>query len=74
MSTDHQDSITVTGYRVWDRTTRFFHWINVLCVIALSAIGAAFLFEDELGLSAAGVFLLKTVHVYIGYVFVLNLL
>jgi len=59
---------------VWDRTTRWFHWINVLAILVLAAIGTAFLYEDELGLSHSGVMLLKTVHVYAGYVFAINLL
>lgn len=59
---------------VWDRTTRWFHWINVLCVLVLSAIGTAILYEDALGFSHEGIILLKTVHVYTGYVFTMNLL
>ena len=59
---------------VWDRTTRCFHWINVLCVFVLSAIGTAILYEDNLGFSNEGIILLKTVHVYTGYVFTINLL
>jgi cytochrome b len=60
-------------YPVWDRTTRWFHWINFLCVIALAAVGLAILYEKELQLASDAKILLKTTHVWIGYVFVLNL-
>ncbi len=26
-------------YSVWDRTTRWFHWVNVICVIGLVSVG-----------------------------------
>lgn len=71
-SPTHSDQRTL--YPVWDRTTRWFHWINFLCILVLSAIGTAILYEDELALVPQGIVLLKTVHVYTGYVFVLNLL
>jgi Ni/Fe-hydrogenase 1 B-type cytochrome subunit len=61
-------------YAVWDRTTRLFHWINVICVVALIALGTAILNAGALGASNDGKILLKTVHVYVGYVFALNLL
>lgn len=60
-------------YPVWDRTTRWFHWINVLCVIGLIAVGLAILNNKLFGVSPDGKVLLKTIHAYIGYVFVLNL-
>lgn len=60
-------------YRVWDRTTRWFHWINVVAVLGLTAAGLGILFDKELGLSIAGKAQLKTVHVLIGYVMVINL-
>ncbi len=58
---------------VWDRTTRWFHWINVLCVLALAALGLAILNEKAFGVSAEGKVLLKTLHVYVGYVLAANL-
>lgn len=61
-------------YTAWDRTTRLFHWINVLCIIGLIAAGTVILNNKALGVSGDGKILLKTVHVYIGYVFFLNLL
>jgi Ni/Fe-hydrogenase 1 B-type cytochrome subunit len=59
--------------RVWDRTTRWFHWINVLAVLALSAFGLAILYADELGIPPDGEVKLKTLHVLVGYVFCANL-
>jgi len=61
-------------YAVWDRTTRLFHWINVICIIGLISVGVVILNDKTLGVSDDGKYLLKTVHVYIGYIFVLNLL
>jgi Ni/Fe-hydrogenase 1 B-type cytochrome subunit len=63
----------LTAYPVWDRTVRIFHWINVLCVLGLIAIGVAILNSKTLGVTDDGKLLLKTVHVYIGYVFAANL-
>ena len=60
-------------YPVWDRTTRLFHWINVICIIGLISVGVAILNAKTLGVSNDGKLILKTVHVYIGYVFAVNL-
>lgn len=60
-------------YRVWDRTTRWFHWINVLAVLSLIAAGLVILYSKQLGLSLEGKAQMKTVHALIGYVFVVNL-
>jgi cytochrome b len=60
-------------YPVWDRTVRFFHWINVLCILGLIAAGTVILNSKALGVPNDGKILLKTVHIYIGYVFVANL-
>ncbi len=62
------------AYRVWDANIRWFHWINVLCILGLIAVGTAILNDGALGLSSDGKILLKTVHVLIGYVFAANLL
>lgn len=62
------------SYFVWDAGVRWFHWINVLCVLGLIAVGVALINDDALGLSNDGKVLLKTVHVFIGYAFALNLL
>lgn len=61
------------AYAVWDPLQRIFHWVNASCVIALIAIGTAILWDKELGVSAEGKILLKTVHVWCGYVFATNL-
>ncbi len=64
----------LTAYPVWDRGVRIFHWVNVLCVIGLIFVGIAILNGKSLGVSGEGKILLKTIHVYIGYVFAANLL
>lgn len=61
-------------YSVWDRTTRLFHWINVVCIVGLIAVGVVILNNKLLGVSGDGKILLKTIHVYIAYVFSLNLI
>ncbi len=60
-------------YSVWDRSIRLFHWINVICILGLVGVGIVILNNNVLGVSGDGKILLKTVHVYIGYVFVVNL-
>lgn len=71
-STTKKESLV--SYRVWDRSVRVFHWINVLCVIGLMGVGLMILYSKNFGVSADGKILLKTIHAYIGYVFVLNLI
>ncbi len=61
-------------YKVWDATTRVFHWLNVICVLGLIAVGTAILQANALGVPNDGKIILKTTHVWIGYVFVFNLL
>ncbi len=61
-------------YKAWDLPTRWFHWINFACVIALGAIGIAILYDKELGVTDAGKVFLKSTHVWFGYIFALNLL
>jgi Ni/Fe-hydrogenase 1 B-type cytochrome subunit len=66
--------MALTEYRVWDRTQRVFHWVNFVAVVTLAAIGTVILNADRLGIpNDPGVVALKTVHVYVGYVFILNL-
>jgi len=66
--------MALTEYRVWDRTQRLFHWINFLAVLMLASIGVVILAADALGIpDDPGMLVLKTLHVYFGYVFVLNL-
>jgi len=64
---------SLRAYRVWDLPTRWFHWINFVCILGLVAIGTAILYAKELGVTDSGKILLKTTHVWFGYVFVLNL-
>lgn len=61
------------SYAVWDASTRWFHWINALCVIALAFVGLVILNASDLDISNAGKVTLKKVHTWIGYVFVCNL-
>jgi cytochrome b len=70
MATQHEE---LKKYPVWDRSVRIFHWVNVLCIIGLIAVGTVILNSKVLGVPNDGKILLKTVHVYIGYVFVMNL-
>jgi Ni/Fe-hydrogenase 1 B-type cytochrome subunit len=62
------------AYTVWDASVRWFHWINLLCMLGLIAVGVAILNDEALGVTNDGKILLKTVHVWIGYVFAANLL
>lgn len=62
------------SYAVWDAGTRWFHWINALCVIALAVVGFLILNAGAIAVPNAGKVTLKTIHVWIGYLFVLNLL
>ncbi len=41
-------------YKVWDVTTCVFHWLNVLCVLGLIAVGMATLYDEVLGVSNEG--------------------
>lgn len=61
-------------YHAWDASVRWFHWINLLCVLGLIAVGVVILNAKAIGVTDGGKVLLKTVHVWIGYVFALNLL
>lgn len=62
------------SYAVWDASTRWFHWINALCVLALAFVGFMILNAGGLEVPNSGKATLKTIHTWIGYVFVLNLL
>jgi Ni/Fe-hydrogenase 1 B-type cytochrome subunit len=62
------------SYFVWDGCTRWFHWINVLCVLTLMAFGIVILNASALGVSTDGKILLKEMHTWVGYLFVVNLL
>jgi len=62
------------SYPVWDANVRWFHGINLLCVLVLIAVGLIILNAKVLGVSTEGKILLKTIHVLTGYVFSINLL
>ena len=62
------------SYRVWDAPTRWFHWINAICVVALIVVGYLILNGRALEIPRAGSLKLKTIHTWIGYVFAINLL
>ena len=70
----NQTSGNLKEYSVWDSSVRWFHWINVLSIVGLIAVGTVILYGKEIGVSGEGKVLLKTVHVYVGYLFCLNLL
>ena len=63
----------IRAYLVWDRTTRWFHWINVICVLGLLVFGLGILNHKALGIDGEEEILLKQFHVVIGYVFAVNL-
>lgn len=68
------DEHSLSEVKVWDRSIRVFHWVNVLCVLALMIIGSAILYANALGISSDGKITLKIMHAYIGYVFAFNLI
>lgn len=63
----------LTSYHVWDRSIRWFHWINVLSVLALLGTGLVIFNGKTLGLAGDAKILMKELHVWAGYVFALNL-
>jgi len=61
-------------YKVWDASTRVFHWVNFLSIIMLILFGMLMLYKKELGIvSIEAKIALKEVHVIVGYIFALNL-
>jgi cytochrome b len=64
----------LVAYRVWDAPTRWFHWVNALSVLGLMLVGILILFSGSLGIPAAGRVMVKTIHVWLGYVMTLNLM
>lgn len=63
----------LTRYHVWDRSVRWFHWINVLSVLALLGTGLVIFNGKTLGLAGDAKILMKELHVWAGYLFALNL-
>ena len=68
------DDDRLIAYGVWDAPTRWFHWINALSVFGLILVGILIMFAGSLGISPTGRVTVKTIHVWIGYVMILNLL
>ena len=60
-------------YDVWDKPTCWFHWINVLAVLGLIGLGLVILNTGPLDFSTEGKIRLKEIRVWVGYVFVCNL-
>ncbi len=60
-------------YKSWGAAVRWFHWINVLSIVALAAIGLVIYFGRSIGLAGEGKIAMKTLHVWVGYVFAANL-
>lgn len=62
-------------YRVWDRPSRIFHWVNLFLVVSLIFVGLLMLFRKDLGINALEAKIkLKELHVVIGYLFAGNLI
>ncbi len=61
-------------YKVWDLTTRLFHWINAVAVLSLIVVGVIILNTKLFGIEGEAKVLLKMIHASIGYVFVVNFL
>lgn len=61
------------SYPVWDRTVRIFHWVSVLCIFLLTCLGLLLMFDDPLHLGDDSKVVIKTLHVLVGYVFVVTL-
>ena len=59
---------------VWSKYLRLFHWLNVLTIMLLLAVGLVIFNAKTFGVSTDGKILLKTIHVLIGYFFAANLL
>lgn len=61
-------------YKVWDRGTRIFHWVNALAMLILIFLGLIILNAKSFGIAGEGKVLLKSIHAYVGFVFIINLL
>lgn len=62
------------AYPVWDLTVRISHWVNVVCILLLTTFGLLLMFSDTFDISNDGKVILKTLHFYVGYVFVISLI
>ncbi len=62
------------SYHTWSASVRWFHWINVLCVLGLIFVGLVMLNKQSLGITGLDAKIgLKELHVIIGYIFATNL-
>ncbi|RYV03931.1 cytochrome B [Shewanella sp. OPT22] len=62
-------------HKVWDLPRRIFHWLNVIFVFALIALGLLMMNKASLGITGTDAKIgLKKLHVFIGYGFTLNLI
>jgi len=68
------EAAAYTSYRVWDRTVRWFHWINFLSVLGLLGSGLVIYNGKALGLAGDAKVFMKEFHVWFGYVMAANLL
>lgn len=66
--------VALSSYRVWDRGVRWFHWINVLSILALFGTGLVIYNGRTLGLAGEAKVLMKELHVWAGYLFAVNLI
>ncbi len=69
-----KNSNIIKTYFVWKVPIRVFHWINFVCIMGLISLGLIILYSKNLGVNTDGKILLKTLHAYLGYVFVINLI
>jgi Ni/Fe-hydrogenase 1 B-type cytochrome subunit len=51
---------------VWDRPTRWLHWINALLSVVVVALGLLFMFRKEVGLADAKLSIMNA-HAFVGY-------
>lgn len=61
------------SYNAWDRGTRLFHWVNVLCILILMVLGLLILNGGDYGLGGEFKISMKVFHTLVGYIFVANL-
>lgn len=62
------------SYRVWDRSVRWFHWINVLAILGLLGSGLVIYNGKALGITADAKVWMKEFHAWFGYLMAVNLL
>jgi Ni/Fe-hydrogenase 1 B-type cytochrome subunit len=68
-------SLPYKNYNTWSVSVRWFHWINVLTVLALIFVGLIMMYKKELGITGIEAKVgLKELHVIIAYIFSTNLI